>query len=281
MGAAQTTAAQTTAASTRPASAAPPRVALRDVSLHYFTPAGETEAIAGVSLEVAAGEFVGIIGPSGCGKSTLLSLVAGILAPTAGTVEVEGRRVTGPMRRVGYMLQQDYLFEWRSILDNALLGAEIQGLDRQRARERAVRLLGKCGLGDFLHHSPRELSGGMRQRVALARTLVTEPDVVLLDEPFSALDSQTRLAIADEVVELLRQEGKAVVLVTHDIGEAIAMTDRVIVMSRRPGRIKSEHPVRFPSHPGPRPAPFAARSLPEFNAYFTTLWKELDVHVEG
>ena len=268
-------------AASKPAASGSPRVALRDVCLHYFTPAGEIEAISGVSLEVAAGEFVGIIGPSGCGKSTLLSLVAGILAPTAGSVEVEGRRVTGPMPRVGYMLQQDYLFEWRSILDNALLGAEIQGLDRGRARERAVRLLGKCGLGDFLHHYPRELSGGMRQRVALARTLVTEPDVVLLDEPFSALDSQTRLAIADEVVDLLRQEGKAVVLVTHDIGEAIAMTDRVVVMSRRPGRVKSEHVVHFPSHPGGRPTPFAARGLPEFNDYFATLWKELDVHVEG
>jgi NitT/TauT family transport system ATP-binding protein len=257
------------------------RLELRDISLRYFTREGETEAISGVSMSVAAGEFVGIIGQSGCGKSTLLSIMAGILAPTSGKALIDGHRVDGPMPRVGYMLQQDYLFEWRTILDNAVLGAEIQGLDRDRAKARAVQLLEKCGLGDFLHHYPRQLSGGMRQRVALARTLVTNPDVVLLDEPFSALDSQTRLAIADEVVDLLRQEGKAVVLVTHDIGEAIAMTDRVIVLSRRPGRIRSEHRIDFPSHRGGRPTPFAARSLPEFNEYFNILWKELDVHVEG
>ncbi len=179
------------------------------------------------------------------------------------------------------MLQQDYLYEWRTILDNAILGAEIQGMDLGRARARAVQLLQKCALGDFLHHYPRQLSGGMRQRVALARTLVTDPDVVLLDEPFSALDSQTRLAIADEVVEVLRNEGKTAVLVTHDIGEAIAMTDRVIVLSRRPGRVKSEHRITFAGREGKRPTPFEARSLPEFNGYFKTLWKELDVHVEG
>jgi NitT/TauT family transport system ATP-binding protein len=136
-------------------------------------------------------------------------------------------------------------------------------------------------MGDFLHHYPRQLSGGMRQRVALARTLVTDPDVVLLDEPFSALDSQTRLAIADEVVDVLRSEGKSVLLVTHDIGEAIAMTDRVVVLSRRPGRIKSEHRMLFAGHAQRRPTPLQVRALPEFNDYFRTLWDELDVHVEG
>jgi NitT/TauT family transport system ATP-binding protein len=179
------------------------------------------------------------------------------------------------------MLQQDYLFEWRTILDNALLGAQIQRRDLQRARSRAVDLLEKCGMGRFLDHYPRELSGGMRQRVALVRTLVTEPDVVLLDEPFSALDSQTRVAIADEVVDVLRRENKSVILVTHDIGEAIAMTDRVIVLSRRPGRIKSEHRLTFSGHLQQRPSPFEARALPEFNTYFNALWAELDVHVEG
>ena len=139
------------------------------------------------------------------------------------------------------MLQQDYLFEWRTILDNAVLGAEIQGADIGKARERATQLLTRYGLGQFLHHLPRQLSGGMRQRVALARTLCTEPDVVLLDEPFSALDSQTRLALADEVGQILRREGKTAILVTHDIGEAISMAERVIVLSRRPGRVKSDH----------------------------------------
>ena len=258
-----------------------PRIEIDNVSLRYFSSRGETQALDGISLEIAAGEFVSIIGQSGCGKSTLLSIIAGILEPSGGSVHVDGQPVTAPSQRIGYMLQQDYLYEWRTILDNALLGAEIQKRDLKKARQRAIELLEKCGMGGFIHHYPRQLSGGMRQRVALARTLVTNPDVVLLDEPFSALDSQTRLAIADEVADVLRSEGKSVVLVTHDIGEAIAMTDRVIVLSRRPGRIKSQHMMRFPSHPQGRPTPFEARSLPEFNGYFSTLWDELDVHVEG
>src|SRR5262245_59907828 len=166
------------------------------------------------------------------------------------------------------MLQQDYLFEWRTILENAVLGAEIQGADMRKARERATTLLTRYGLGQFLHYLPRQLSGGMRQRVALARTLCTEPDVVLLDEPFSALDSHTRLALADEVTEILRRERKTAILVTHDIGEAISMSERVIVLSRRPGQVKSEHAISFPSSGASRPAPFAARNAPEFNGYF-------------
>lgn len=251
------------------------------VSLRYFTKDREILALEDISLSIQPGEMVSIIGQSGCGKSTLLSMMAGILKPSAGSIRVDGQAVTGPSPRVGYMLQQDYLYEWRSILDNVLLGAEIQKRDLAAAKRRALSLLSKCGLGEFVHSYPRELSGGMRQRVALVRTLVTEPDVVLLDEPFSALDSQTRLAIADEVVEVLRSENKSVVLVTHDIGEAIAMTDRVIVLKRRPGRIKSEHLMRFPSAGGKRPSPFEARSLPEFTTYFNTLWDELDVHVEN
>lgn len=257
------------------------RIKVNNVSLRYFTKQGETQALEGISLDIAAGEFVSIIGQSGCGKSTLLSIMAGILPPSKGQITIDNKPVTGPSPRIGYMLQQDYLFEWRTILDNALLGAEIQNLDMGKARKRAIELLEKCGMGAFLDHFPRALSGGMRQRVALARTLVTNPDVVLLDEPFSALDSQTRLAIADEVVQVLRDEGKSVVLVTHDIGEAITMTDRVVVLSRRPGRIKSQHHIRFPSYGSARPTPFEARSLSEFPGYFNTLWDELDVHVEG
>ncbi len=264
-----------------PAGAAVAKLELREVGLRYFGIEGETEALKGISLSVAPGEFVAIIGQSGCGKSTLLSLISGILAPTEGEVLVDGAAVTGPSRKVGYMLQQDYLFEWRTILDNALLGAEIQGADLRKARERATQLLTRYGLGQFLQHLPRQLSGGMRQRVALARTLCTEPDVVLLDEPFSALDSQTRLALADEVTEILRREGKTVILVTHDIGEAVSMAERVVVLSRRPGRLKSDHAIRFATANGSRPAPFAARNAPEFNGYFNALWKELEVHVEG
>jgi NitT/TauT family transport system ATP-binding protein len=260
--------------------AAPPKVELRAVNLRYFGREGETEALKDISLSVSPGEFVAIIGQSGCGKSTLLSLISGILRPTEGAVLLDGKPVTGPSRKVGYMLQQDYLFEWRTILENTVLGAEIQRLDKGRARERAMQLLNRYGLGQFMHHRPRQLSGGMRQRVALARTLCTEPDIVLLDEPFSALDSQTRLALADEVADILRREGKTAILVTHDIGEAIAMADRVIVLSRRPGQVKSDHPIGFAATGG-RPTPFAARNAPEFNAYFNTLWQELEVHVEG
>jgi NitT/TauT family transport system ATP-binding protein len=264
-----------------PASAASPKVELRNVNLRYFGLEGETEALKHVSISIAPGEFVAIIGQSGCGKSTLLSLISGILMPTEGTVLVDGKPVTGPNRKVGYMLQQDYLFEWRTILENAVLGAEIQGADMAKARERATALLTRYGLGQFLHHLPRQLSGGMRQRVALARTLCTEPDVVLLDEPFAALDSQTRLALSDEVAVILRREKKTAILVTHDIGEAVSMAERVIVLSRRPGRVKSDHAIRFAARGGARPTPLAARNAPEFNGYFNTLWQELEVHVEG
>lgn len=261
--------------------AGPPKVELRDVGLRYFGMEGETEALDGISFKVAPGEFVAIIGQSGCGKSTLLSLISGILKPTGGAVLVDGKPVTGPTPRVGYMLQQDYLFEWRTILENTVLGAEIQGADLLKAKERARQLLTRYGLGQFLHHLPRQLSGGMRQRVALARTLCTEPDIVLLDEPFSALNSQTRIALADEVTEILRREGKTAILVTHDIGEAISMSERVIVLSRRPGRVKSDHRIHFADGNGRRPTPFAARNAPEFNHYFNALWQELEVHVQG
>jgi NitT/TauT family transport system ATP-binding protein len=257
-----------------------PKVELRNVGVRYFGWEGETEALQDVSLAVAPGEFVAVIGPSGCGKSTLLSLIAGLFAATEGSVLVDGRPVAGPNRKIAYMLQQDYLFEWRTILDNVVLGAEIQGVPMAAARERARQLLTRYGLGQFQHHLPRQLSGGMRQRAALARTLCTEPEIVLLDEPFSALDSQTRLALADEIGEILRREAKTVILVTHDIGEAISMAERVIVMSRRPGRIKSIRAISFAAGNGTRPTPLAARNSPEFSDYFNTLWQELDVHVE-
>ncbi len=233
-----------------------------------------------VSFAVAPGEFVAIIGPSGCGKSTLLSLISGLVAPTEGCVLIDGKPVTGPNRKVGYMLQQDYLFEWRTILENTLLGAEIQGLPMAKARERAAQLLTRYGLGQFLNHLPRQLSGGMRQRAALARTLCTEPDIVLLDEPFSALDSQTRLALADEITEILRREAKTVILITHDIGEAVSMAERVIVIVAAAGsrEIGSCDPLRLSQCRAAEP--MAARNAPEFNDYFKTLWQELDIHVE-
>ena len=256
----------------------PAAVSLQGVSLNYFTPDRETLALSNVSLDVEAGEFVAIVGSSGCGKSTLLSLISGLLPASGGKVLLEGKPVTKPSPRVGYMFQKDTLLEWRSVLQNALIGAELLGLDRARSRRRAEGLLARYGLGDFMHALPNQLSGGMRQRAALARTLCPEPEILLLDEPFSALDFQTRLALSDEIGEILRAEGKTVVLVTHDIGEAVSMASRVIVMSRRPGRIKSEHRITYPSFGPARPTPFEARKCPEFNGYFQTIWDELDLH---
>jgi NitT/TauT family transport system ATP-binding protein len=253
-------------------------VALRDVSLNYFTTERELLALRAVDFEVAPGEFVAIVGPSGCGKSTLLSLISGLILPSHGSVEIEGQAVQLPSPRVGYMFQKDTLLEWRTVLDNVLIGAEILGMERKAARERAIDLLTRYGLKDFLNSLPNHLSGGMRQRVALARTLFTRPELLLLDEPFSALDFQTRLALCDEVFAILKAERKTVILVTHDIGEAISMVERVLVMSRRPGSIKAQHRISFPSAGAQRPAPFEARKCPEFSQYFDAIWKELDLH---
>jgi NitT/TauT family transport system ATP-binding protein len=260
-------------------STAVPKIELRNVGLRYFSRQGEVEALKGISLSIDAGEFVAVVGPSGCGKSTLLSLISGLLQPTSGSILLDGTTIDRPTRQIGYMLQQDYLFEWRTILDNVLLGAEIRRLDPVASRARAAELLTRYGLGQFLNSLPRQLSGGMRQRVALARTLVTEPDVVLLDEPFAALDSQTRITLAEEMACVLRRAGKTVILVTHDIGEAITMAERVIVISRRPGRIKSEYRIGLATGDDARPTPLAMRSAPEFNVYFETVWAELDIHV--
>lgn len=255
-----------------------PAVMIRDVALHYFSPERETLALSNISLDVAAGEFVAIVGSSGCGKSTLLSLISGLIHPSRGRIEINSKEVTAPSPRVGYMFQKDTLLDWRTVLDNVMLGPELLGLDWRASRRRAEELLTRYGLGEFLHSLPSQLSGGMRQRAALARTLCPDPDLLLLDEPFSALDYQTRLALSDEIAAILASERKTVILVTHDIGEAVSMADRVVVMSRRPGRIKSIHGISYPSFGASRPTPFQARKCPEFGAYFQKIWDELDVH---
>ena len=253
-----------------------PKVELAGVTLAYQSARHETLAVQDVSFRIEPGEFVSVVGPSGCGKSTCLSMLAGIEQPTTGVVALDGVPVTRPTGQVGIMLQHDHLFEWRDVLGNVLVGAEVLGKDRDTARARAVELLERYGLGEFLHHRPSQLSGGMRQRVALVRTLVTDPDVVLLDEPFSALDFQTRLTLADEVVDILRRQNKTALLVTHDITEAISMSDRVIVMSGRPGSVRAEHRISFAAG---RLTPFEAREQPEFSRYFAAIWEELEVHV--
>jgi peptide/nickel transport system ATP-binding protein len=210
--------------------AASPKVELRDVNLRYFGLEGETEALKGISIAVAPGEFVAIIGQSGCGKSTLLSLISGILMPTGGAVLVDGKPVTGPSRKVGYMLQQDYLFEWRTILENAVLGAEIQGADMAKARERARGLLTRYGLGEFLHHLPRQLSGGMRQRVAIAIALLNRPKLIIADEPTTALDVTIQAQILYEVQKVCRELGTAMIWITHDLAVVSGLADRIAVM---------------------------------------------------
>lgn len=249
------------------------KVELIDVEMKYLNRAGEILALSEVNLSVKPEEFIAILGPSGCGKSTILSLIAGMLFPSRGRVEIDGSRVTGTSLKVGYMLQHDHLLEWRNIRDNTMLGLEVRGLADSRHRENAESLLNRYGLGSFMNHYPSELSGGMRQRAALARTLALEPEVLLLDEPFSALDYQTRLTLEEEVAGILKQERKTVILVTHDIAEAIAMADRIFVLSSRPGKVKAQYLIQLTGKDG---SPFAARQAPEFREYFKQIWSVLE-----
>ncbi|MGZ9584131.1 ABC transporter ATP-binding protein [Paenibacillus marinisediminis] len=241
---------------------------------HVYVSGREAKlAIEEMSVSVAPGEFVTLVGPSGCGKTTLLSIIAGLLMPTKGEVRVYNELVKGPSSHVGYMLQQDYLFPWRSIMENACIGLELMGQLNAASRERVERLLEGMGLGGTGKLFPHQLSGGMRQRVALVRTLATEPELLLLDEPFSALDYQTKLQLEDLIVETLRAREKTAILVTHDLSEAIAVSDRVIVLNRNPGSIRRSfvipESIRYAQ-------PFYAREQAGFNDLFHELWKELE-----
>ena len=252
-------------------------LALQRLSHVYVGDKGASLAVEGIDLAVAKGEFVSLVGPSGCGKTTLLSLLAGLFPPTSGKVWLGGEPVIGPSPKVGYMLQQDFLFPWRSIRDNAAVGLEIQGIKSAETMRKLDGWLEELGLGGAGSRYPHELSGGMRQRVALARTLVTEPEVLLLDEPFSALDLHIKMQLEDIVVGTLRKLGKTAVLVTHDLSEAAAMSDRVIVLGRNPGHIRKEIAIPEPIRTA---GPIAARRLTGFQALFEELWSELD-EVDG
>jgi NitT/TauT family transport system ATP-binding protein len=234
-------------------------------------------AIADVDVRVADGEVVALIGPSGCGKSTLLNLASGLDRPNRGRVFVDGTEVTGPNSHVAFMLQRDLLLPWRSILDNVTFGQEIQRVEKARRREIALKLLSKYHLGEFVGHYPHQLSGGMRQRAALARTMAMNPDVVLLDEPFSALDAQTKMVLQQDLAQTLWEEKKTAFLITHDLVEAIAMADRVLVMSRRPGRIVREIKIDLPD----RNNPMVRRQRPEIGPLMAELMSLLDIgHTE-
>lgn len=247
---------------------------LRGASFVYQAPDGEVEALRQVDMDIAPGEFCSVVGPSGCGKSTLLSVISGLERLTSGTVEVDGAAVCGPSDKIGLMPQRDQLFPWRTIRDNVTLGLSVLGKRTPENLAYADTLLRRYGLWDFARKRPAQLSGGMRQRCALIRTLATEPEILLLDEPFSALDYQTRLAVSADIWRILQQEGKTALLVTHDIAEAVSMSDRVVVLSRRPAVVKAEMDMgALRGLP-----PLERRDTPEFHRYFNAIWKELDVH---
>lgn len=216
---------------------------LDQIGMTFKTPAGAFQALAPVTLSITQGRFVSLIGPSGCGKSTIFNIVAGLLQPTSGRVFIDGSDATGTIGRVGYMLQKDLLLPWRTVLDNVILGMEIQGVPLREARERALPLLRRYGLAGFEHLYPNALSGGMRQRAALLRTLLFDSDVMLLDEPFGALDAQTKLHMQEWLLQLWSDFGKTVVFVTHDVEEAIYLSDEMYVMGTRPGRLIETIPV--------------------------------------
>ncbi|BDG37199.1 ABC transporter ATP-binding protein [Saccharococcus caldoxylosilyticus] len=243
------------------------------VSHTYFTEKTAVTALENISLTVEKGEIVSFLGPSGCGKTTLLSIIAALIEPTEGAVFIEGKELDRFRPTAGYMLQQDYLFPWKTIEENILLGLKIMGRLTEETKRRALDLLAYIGLKGVESHYPSQLSGGMRQRAALVRTLATDPKMLLLDEPFSALDQQTKLKLEELVWKTLKEYGKTAVLVTHDIGEAIAMSDRIFLFSAKPGRIM--HTFMVPDELR-RLSPFAARQHPSFSALFQSIWKELD-----
>ncbi len=241
----------------------------KDVRLVYHTKEGETAAAEHMSFCVYEGEFIAVIGPSGCGKTTVLSLAAGLLRPSAGEVCVHGKK---GQKGIGYMLQKDELFPWRTVRQNIFLPLEIGKKDTPEHRARVLALAEKYGLSGFLRAYPAQLSGGMRQRAALIRTLAADPALLLLDEPFSALDYQTRLNVCEDVCRVIRGEQKTAILVTHDISEAISCADRVLVLSARPARVVASHTMDFSEL-----SPLKRRESPQFSGWFEILWKELNV----
>ncbi len=239
----------------------------------FQSPNGEISALEDVTFSVTEGEFVSIVGPSGCGKSTLLNILAGLERPSGGTVLLDDVPVLGATPSIGYMPQKDQLFDWRTIWGNVMLGPDILKQKNPVHANRVKLLLQRYGLETFSRKLPGQLSGGMRQRCALIRTLATDPGLLLLDEPFSALDYQTRLAVSDDIHHIIRQEQKTALLVTHDIAEAVSMSDRVVVLSSRPGRVRSIHDLSVLSGL----TPMERRDHPMFHRFFNDIWKELDL----
>lgn len=250
-----------------------PLLEVRDVSLSYHSISGETNALSHISFDLLPGEFLAVVGPSGCGKSTLLNLICGLLAAEEGSILMEGKPIPKGTSRIGYMLQKDHLLEWRSVYKNVLLGLEIRKEVTKEKLAYIDQMLETYGLDKFRDSRPSQLSGGMRQRAALIRTLALKPDLLLLDEPFSALDYQTRLNVSDDIGKILKQEHKPAILVTHDIAEAISMADRILILSCRPATVVKIVPVRLDIEDR---TPLSSRNAPNFKSYFNLIWKELN-----
>lgn len=250
-----------------------PLLEIRDVSISYHTTAGETPALSHLTFHLMPGEFLAVVGPSGCGKSTLLNLICGLLTAEEGSVLMNDTPPSPGDSRIGYMLQKDHLLEWRTIYQNVILGLEIRGnLTREKLND-IEQMLCTYGLDKFRNAHPSQLSGGMRQRAALIRTLALKPDLLLLDEPFSALDYQTRLNVSDDIRRILKKENKPAILVTHDISEAISMADRVVILTKRPATVARIISIKLDLKDR---TPLASRNAPEFKSYFNLIWKELN-----
>lgn len=243
---------------------------VNNLSKIYHTSKSEILAIDDLNLTVKEGEFVAVVGTSGCGKTTLLSILCGIEKKSGGTITFPKEKL-----KMGYMLQNDTLFPWLNILDNCLLGLKVEKKINKENISRVTNLLETYGLKEFTHKFPSNLSGGMRQRAALIRTLATSPDILLLDEPFSALDYQTRLAVSDDVWKIIKKEKKTTIMITHDVAEAISMADRVVVLTGRPTKVKCMYNIQMEN----RGSPISNRNQPEFRDYYDKIWKDIDIHV--
>ena len=235
----------------------------------YYTLKEEITAVEDFTYTINEGDFIAIVGPSGCGKSTILSILSGLDNKTSGSIEIKNNK------KIGYMLQQDALFDWRTVLNNCLIGLEIKNIKTTENINYVKDLLETYGLKEFINSYPTSLSGGMRQRVALIRTLATKPEILLLDEPYSALDYQTRLVVSNDVYNILKKENKTTIMVTHDIGEAIALADKIIVLSKRPAVIKKIFNIKYEKDL----SPIQRRQEPEFTTYYNLIWKEIDQNV--
>ena len=251
-----------------------PPLVVEHVAKSYEVNGRMVPVIGNLSLTLQEGEIVSVVGPSGCGKTTLLNTLCGLLTPDSGRIRWHGREVSGQPQNVGYMLQKDLLLPWRTALGNAMLGLEIRGVAPSEAQDRSHAMLDQLGLHGFADHYPSTLSGGMRQRVALARTLVHEPDVLLLDEPFAALDFQSKLLIESDTAALVRQSKRSLLLITHDIEEAVSLADRVIVLSKRPTRVKAVYDIALGAE---RTDMIGLRQSQEFSEYVRRIWADLDV----